>query len=104
MAKVMRESIQPLHRKLRAIVRELLGPGASEQQVMLCLMSIDAQCFDPVVRERCRDVFAKVGFKHRTREKKISIEQIADYVTRFTLAGIREVCRQIESGSSSQTE
>lgn len=104
LGEVMQASIQPLRRKLRAIVRELLGPAASEEQVMLCLMSIRAQCFDPVVSERHRDIFAKIGFKHRTREKKIPIERIADHVTRFTLAGIREVRRQIESGSKSQTE
>ncbi len=101
---VMQESIQPLRQKLRSIVKELLGPTANEESVMLCLMSIRAQCFNPAVRDRHRDVFAKVGLKHHTKEKKIPIERIADHVTRFTLAGIREVRRQIESVSNSQTE
>ncbi len=104
LAEVMRESIRPIRRKLRAIVRELLGPAASEEQVMLCLTSIRAQCFDPVVRDRQRDVFAKVGLKHPGKANKIPIERIADHVARFSLAGIREIRRQIESDSAGQME
>ena len=104
LAEVVRECIGPIRQKLGAIVGELLGPGATEQQVLLCLMSIRAQCFDRVVRERRRDMFTKAGIKSGAEPEKIPIEQIADHVTRFSLAGIRDVRRQIEADPAAQPE
>jgi len=86
---VVRTAIQPLRSDLRALVADLLGPGASEEQVQLCLMSILAQCFDLMMRQRHRhkqgdpdSPFAGLG---------CNLETIADHVTEFSLAGIREI-------------
>ncbi len=104
LAEVGRECIRPIRQGLEAIVRELLGPGAGNQQVLLCLVSIRAQCFDRIVRQRRRDTFTKAGTKNGVEAARIPIEQIADHVTRFSLAGIRDVRRQIESGTIDEPE
>jgi AcrR family transcriptional regulator len=98
LAEVMRKSIEPLRRELGGVVRELLGESASEQQVMLCQMSIRAQCFDMIVRERHHKMFAAAGIKEELPSERPKIEVMADHVTRFSLAGIREMRHRIEAG------
>ena len=98
LAEVMRESIQPLRRQLTLIVRDLLGPRASEQQVELCQMSIMAQCFHILIRERHRKMFPGAGSVPPAMCLDLSVEVMADHVVRFSLAGIRELRSQIESG------
>jgi AcrR family transcriptional regulator len=98
LAEVMRKSIEPLRRDLGDVVRELLGESASEQQVMLCQMSIRAQCFDMIARERHRKMFVAAGIKEELPPERPDIEVMADHVTRFSLAGIREMRHRIEAG------
>jgi AcrR family transcriptional regulator len=98
LAEVMRKSIEPLRRELGGIVRELLGESASEQQVMLCQMSIRAQCFDMIARQRRHKMFAAAGIKEALLPERPEIEVMADHVTRFSLAGIREMRHRIEAG------
>ena len=54
LAEVMHKSIEPLRRMHLGIVRGLLGPNATEQEVQLCEMSIHAQCFAALMHERHR--------------------------------------------------
>jgi TetR/AcrR family transcriptional regulator, regulator of cefoperazone and chloramphenicol sensitivity len=98
LAEVMRKSIEPLRRELGSIVRELLGEYASEQQVILCQMSIKAQCFDMIARERHHKMFTAVGIKEAMPSERPKIEVMADHITRFSLAGIHEIRHQIEYG------
>jgi AcrR family transcriptional regulator len=84
----MRKAIEPIERGFRSIVRELLGDGASEQQVSLCQMSIMTQCFDPMMRSR----FAKTMPKVPPGGLPCSIEELAHHITQFSLAGIRGIC------------
>jgi AcrR family transcriptional regulator len=104
LVKVMRESLDPLRLGLEAIVRELLSDQASQCQVQLCQMSIRGQCFDLLTRERRRKLFAQAGVQLGPPPLEASIEAIADHVTRFSVAGIRELRRQIESGSLREQE
>jgi len=98
LAEVIRKSIEPLRHELGSIIRELLGECASEQQVLLCQMSIRAQCFDMMIREQHRKMFKANGMKISLLPEKLKIEDIADHVMRFSLAGVREIRRQIEGG------
>jgi AcrR family transcriptional regulator len=98
LAEVMRKSIEPLRRDLGSVVRELLGETASEQQVMLCQISIRAQCFDMIAHERHRKMFEAAGIKEELLPERPEIEVMADHVTRFSLAGIREMKHRIEAG------
>jgi len=105
LAEVMRKSIEPLQQKLRCIVMELLGGRASEQQVLLCQMSIRAQCFDPIMRQLHRKMLTKAGTKnYGLPHVKLSIETLADHVTRFSLAGIREEDAKRGKGYASKQE
>ena len=94
---VMQESIEPIRRGLFVLMRELLGEKASDLQVQLCQMSIRAQCFDLIIREQRR--------KKSPNGKKLSgppfldvdMAMLADHILRFSLAGIREIRREIET-------
>jgi len=94
LSEVVRESIEPLQREFGYVVRELLGKYASEQQVQFCQMSVISQCLNLMHRKS----FAEAGIKADLTPDNVKIETIADHVVRFSLAGIREIRRQIESG------
>ena len=95
--KVIRESIEPLQHEMFCVIRELLGEGASEQQIMLCQMSTMSQCLNMTIQERRRKAFFAAGIKGMLPEN-FTIEEIADHIIRFSLAGIREIRLQIETG------
>jgi len=99
LAEVMRECIEPLQRSLGDIVRELLGPQASERHVRLCQMSILAQCFHPMMRERQRRLRAMASGSS-PRHPEFTVEEMAAHVARFSLAGVREFRRLIEEGEA----
>ncbi len=94
---VMQESIEPIRHGLFVLMRELLGEKASDLQVQLCQMSIRAQCFDLIIREQRR--------KRPPEGKKptgysfldVDMAALADHILRFSLAGIREIRREIEN-------
>jgi AcrR family transcriptional regulator len=94
LAEVVRESIEPLRREFGCIIRELLGKHASEQQVQLCQMSVIAQFLNLIHRKS----LAEAGIKPDLTPDTVEIKTIADHVVRFSLAGIREIRRQIETG------
>jgi TetR/AcrR family transcriptional regulator, regulator of cefoperazone and chloramphenicol sensitivity len=84
---VMKTELIPMRQKTLSLVRELLGPDATDQQVQYCEISIVGMCVHPMVMQR----IAK-----RTRVKEIpaiieDIRAFADHVVKFTLAGINEI-------------
>lgn len=83
LGEVMRESIEPLRRGLAGVIRELLGPRASEQDVELCQMSIRSQCLDPMFARRHRRDGLDRGV--------VDIQAVIDHVAAFSLAGIAVV-------------
>ena len=97
LAEVVRESIEPLHQEFGRIIRELLGQRASEKQIQFCQMSVMAQCTNVMLHERNRKLFDQTGIKGLPFEN-FNVETMADHVTRFSLAGLREIRRQIEAG------
>ena len=102
LSEVMRKSIEPLREELGHIIRELLGESTSERQVLLCERSIMAQCFDVMIRARRRGVFMAAGIKTGQLPEEPGIETVAEHITRFSLAGIREIRRQVETGELTQ--
>jgi hypothetical protein len=93
----MQESIEPIRHGLFVLMRELLGEKASDQQVQLCQMSIRAQCFDLIIREQRR----KKSFEGKKFAGSpfldVDVGVLADHILRFSLAGIQEIRREIES-------
>lgn len=93
---VLHESLEPLRQDFSGIVRRLLGPKCGEKQVFLCMRSVHSQCFDATIGDRHRRAFARAGAKSVPRHEKVSIEETAEHIAQFSLAGIREIRRQVE--------
>jgi len=91
LAGVMQESMEPIFHGLGSLVRELLGDRGTEQNLRLCLMSIRAQCFGPLLRERRRKMASDSLPPPGIEPIQEDVEVLADHVTRFSLAGIREI-------------
>jgi AcrR family transcriptional regulator len=85
---VMRKELRPLHEKMEALVRELLGPRASDMEVQFCVISIISQCINPMV--------ATKGRKGKREVKDgppgvDDVEAYSNHVVKFSLAGIRAI-------------
>ena len=103
LVEVMHESIEPIHRGLLAIARELLGGDAPERDVMLCAMSIRAQCYDLLIHRRHGGSHPGPPLPPGLPAFDLDIEVIAEHVTRFSLAGICDVRRRVGSDGPGKT-
>lgn len=84
---VMKSELNPLRDNTRAVVRELLGPEADEQQVAFCETCVISMCFHPLLIRRVRQ-------KTKHKKEVAVIEDLAaftDHVLRFALAGITAI-------------
>lgn len=87
---VMKAELIPMRQQTLALVRELLGPDATEQQVHYCEISIISMCVHPMVMQR-------VAKRTRDKEMPAIIEDVkafADHVVMFALAGIDAIRRK----------
>jgi AcrR family transcriptional regulator len=94
LGEAMRDTIQPLREKMTALVRELLGPRASDRQVRFCQISIMSQCLDVMRRRR---LVRRLG-KHRPLAIN-DLDAYADHIVTFSLAGIRAIREEAERGN-----
>jgi len=81
---VMKTELIPMRQQTLNLVRELLGPKASEQQVHYCEIGIISMCLHPMVMQR-------IAKRTKNLEMPPLIEDIgafADHVIKFALAGI----------------
>lgn len=85
---IMRSELNPLREKTEALVRELLGPLASDTQVHFCEISIVSMCINPMVMKRGRHGGGNRKSGHAPIE---DLEAFADHVVTFSLAGIAAV-------------
>ena len=99
LATVMQAALEPIFSGFSAIIGELLGPGATDQEALLCLMSIRAQCFGPLMRQRRLKLKTDGPIPLRLDPKMEDVEALAEHVTRFSLAGILAVRDQIRARS-----
>ena len=96
LADAIPQALEPIFSRFRLIIDELLGQWANEQEIRLCLMSIRSQCFGPLMRERRRKL-DPVGPLPLSHDPALgNVEELAEHVTRFSLAGIRSVRRQAD--------
>ena len=98
LAEIVRESIRPVRERMAAIVRELLGERASERQVTLCQRSIMAQCLHVMLRRRHGEKVLGVA------DEEFGVEEMAEHIVQFSLAGIRDIRRRIEDGQAGGQE
>jgi len=86
---VIREELSPMHDRTEMVVRELLGPQASDADVQFCVVSIINQCANPIVAKRKR--ISETGKVIEGPPGIDDIDAYADHVARFSLAGIAEI-------------
>ena len=85
---VMREEIRPLQQRTEKMVRELLGPQATAQEVQFCEVGIISQCINPIVARK----WTRKGDETKDGPREIvDIEAYARHVVTFSLAGIAAV-------------
>jgi hypothetical protein len=84
---VMQKNLRPLQERMESIIRELLGPLASDMQVRFCAISIVSQCINPIV--------AIKGGKDGPPGVD-DIEAYSNHVVKFSLSGIRAICEEAE--------
>ena len=80
--------IRPMAEKLSAIVRELLGAGATDEQVRRCQLSIIGQCLH---YRNARPVIQRL-FPQQQYEPE-DIQALADHITRFSLSALQGLAR-----------
>ncbi len=84
---VVRSEVIPLREKTLALVSELLGPNASEQQVVFCEMSVISMCIHPIVMQPHRTKSADYEMPPAIDD----IEAYTKHVVKFALAGMKAV-------------
>jgi TetR/AcrR family transcriptional regulator, regulator of cefoperazone and chloramphenicol sensitivity len=88
LSEVMRAEIRPLQQRTEKLVRELLGPQVTEQEVQFCEVGIISQCINPVVVRSRR----YPGEENQDGPLRIhDMEAYARHVVSFSLAGIAAV-------------
>ncbi len=94
---VRHDAVGPLHERMTALMKELLGPKATHEQTLMCVMSIVHQCIVMGVK-----LFQGKIPPHLKIDLPCEslVEMLADHITRFSLAGIRAVREHIESDTS----
>ena len=88
LAQAMQASVEQIFKGLSLLVGELLDKDPNDHEVQLCAMSIRAQCFGPLLLARRRKADQGI-FTTGVEPLLEDVEQLADHVTRFSLAGIR---------------
>ena len=86
---IVQEKISSTYRRVDAIVRELLGPGVAEDDVRACVLSVQGQC---LFYRHCHPVL--VGLFPGVSFGPAQVPELAEHITRFSLAGIRAVVRE----------
>jgi AcrR family transcriptional regulator len=87
LTEALSQATEPLRQGMRSIVRELLGDGATEHQTTFCVMSLLSQCFGPMLHFR-RAQLAPGAPRPVRLSFPFAVEELADHVTQFSLAGI----------------
>ena len=88
---VMRKEINPVQKKTEGLVRELLGPLATDTDVQFCEISVISQCVNPmVVGSKVPGENAQKAGPPRIRD----IKAFTEHVVKFSLAGIQAVRRR----------
>jgi AcrR family transcriptional regulator len=85
---VKRDSLEPIRKRMRGIMLELLGPDVPEQKIIFCVLSTINQCFGLGLRK------GSMPPPLRAMKKKDLLEELVEHITIFSLAGIEAVKRE----------
>lgn len=89
---VWKALILPRQKEMLGIIRDIIGPDASEDTVNLCKMSIINQCRGYILTQKSRLEAMDSQFLTAARA-----DRIAEHITRFSIAGIKAVSGQADS-------
>ena len=81
-----RELIEPRRRHLLGIIRDLIGPAATDEDIWFCELSIINQC-RALLMLNCSDL----EYLIQQPLTPALIQRLADHITNFSLAGIRAI-------------
>ncbi len=95
LTEAIEEIIKPAERDFAAIFKELLGDGASQQQIIFCQMSVMSQCFGPMLHLRHRIAEPEKPLPGKM-PMDFRIEELAEHITRFSIVGIKGIRNEIE--------
>jgi AcrR family transcriptional regulator len=90
---LLAQTIRPMIQRLESIVRDLLGGGATDEQVRTCTCSIAGQC---CFYRHADALLTRLYPEHGTSPAEI--ERLAEHVTRFSLQGLR--CYAADCGNA----
>ncbi len=94
---VVKVELDPQREKTLALVRELLGPEATEQQVVFCETCVISMCINPISMRRVRQREGNAGAPRVVHD----LGAFADHAVRFALAGIAEIRGRIRERNAS---
>ncbi|MBN1509124.1 MAG: CerR family C-terminal domain-containing protein [Sedimentisphaerales bacterium] len=97
LTEVLTPALEPQRQALRAIIRELLGGQASEQQVFFSEMSLMGQCFGPMLHLRQGCSGSRV-LHPPGPPLEFDVEDLVDHIVQFTLAGIEAIRTEAQKG------
>ncbi len=92
---MVEDFIRPTAMVLAEIISELLGPAASDRDVLKCQLSVIGQCFHYATG---RPIITRLTGLDLSAEGVIC--ELADHVTRFSLAAIVGIRRQLEQAGN----
>jgi len=92
--RLVAESAQPVKKRIRGIVRDLVGPEFAESNIHLACFSIIGQCLFYV---HCREMIARLFPEDRRLPS--DIERLAEHVFTFSLAGLEALKHPVPSRS-----
>jgi TetR/AcrR family transcriptional regulator, regulator of cefoperazone and chloramphenicol sensitivity len=87
------EELLPFHMKMEALLRELLGPMVTDQDVMSCEISIINQCLNPTI---AGSKFQGENVSEEWLSNIIDINAYIDFILIFCLAGIKAIRENAE--------
>ena len=91
---LVEEAARPLHEELTSIVREILGPKASDFTVRVCTLSILSQ---GVYYHRARPVIRRLYPRQQYGPKEI--EALVEHITQFSLLALNGMAKKIHAES-----
>jgi len=92
---IIEKATEPIRKDMDAIIREMLGYSATEQQIQFCHMNILALCFGPLLHIRHMKKIKNAPIpKHLAQD--LDVNAFAEHTTRFILSGIFGICDKKE--------
>jgi AcrR family transcriptional regulator len=91
---LLEEVARPVHRELAAIVGELLGSEVGDDVLRRCTLSVMSQC---VYYHHARTVIRRLYPEQKYDLQEI--EQLANHITQFSLAALKEFTAQKKANS-----